>query len=1114
MGISPLVKAAELHPSPESASPRRPTLWGPGRSQRQEVQIATANFDTLRPLGRLAEVDLLLHNASIDFCGIQEGRWFDNASLTQDHYQFLLSKATKQGTGGVGLAIKHSLLPTLMAYRLIGPRLLWARFRGRARHLSVIVAYAPTNAETVEETERETFYTALQETYWSCPSMDVKVILGDMNVNSPSNPAVAPGCLGPWGPPQASTVAEETPNGSHFVEFLNHTGCCDLNTWFRKPPGRKATFYSPNEEHLPTTLDHILIDRRSRSCAEDLNVRQDLHLSTYTSPRLTDSKLPGHRLVLCKLRFRMRKPAPQKLPKEVGVCKYSKPALETKVAQDKILATLQSDPNLGNIEDAAQYVEDNHPELSYSSEIITKLASLATDTLLSTVENCAPIPPKENLAGAPRNRWISQPTLDLIQEKHAQIADWQLFVKEKGFVGPRLRLIMLQCAFETFKAERRYRLWKRQATHGTRQIPRKAIPYTFPAPRSIYIRKPAVADFRHRYTTYVPTHFRIGKRAVRNIGMVAHRFDWSHVPRAPEVPAFYQTLALHEANMARDVRTVKAACRKDKTKYWYQVSADLRLYQEQGNYRELYRLARKHLPAKFRPSAPVLLHPNGTRTVSPEDRLDCWTTHYTKLLNTPIQPKERPPDPIDSNDDWKHEEREVPPHWQIKPSDPIAGSHHLMAPISEEDTEAAFKAASKYKSPGGDQVTAEMLMATKAWSVPFFTYIYNCCLLDGEVPQNWKDAVIISLYKDKGDSASCANYRGISLLSVIGKGFSHILVQRLQKLLDHPTRPCLLDYQFGFRRGRGTLMACGILQRILESGEETDTGIYSLFIDLEKTVDQVPRNRLWRMMLEAGYPYDFVRLLRNMHHDTHGIVRDNGQYGKPFPISLGVRQGSKEGPLLFNIFIDIITRRALARMKKDPELGVKLSYRYDGQWVSQGLQPDYEHIIHCLMYADDVVLLATSEASLQKMYNIFEQELRYEGMKVSNDKTEAQVFRALPTDSVAAPLQPRIVPYQEDQPFPEATAFKYLGQRKQRMCSVKAEIQHRTASAQYIFNGLRKAVFGNKGLPMTLRIDLFKSMVLPRLLYAVRTAPVAQKNVRKLESFQNRCLRRIFHVPV
>ena len=145
VGISPLVKAAELHPSPESASPRRPTLWGPGRSQRQEVQIATANFDTLRPLGRLAEVDLLLHNASIDFCGIQEGRWFDNTSLTQDHYQFLLSKATKQGTGGVGLAIKHSLLPTLMAYRLIGPRLLWARFRGRARHLSVIVAYAPTN---------------------------------------------------------------------------------------------------------------------------------------------------------------------------------------------------------------------------------------------------------------------------------------------------------------------------------------------------------------------------------------------------------------------------------------------------------------------------------------------------------------------------------------------------------------------------------------------------------------------------------------------------------------------------------------------------------------------------------------------------------------------------------------------------------------------------------------------------------------------------------------------------------------------------------------------------------------------------------------------------------
>ena len=325
---------------------------------RQPIKVATGNFDTLRPLGRLDEVNMLLNTAQIDICGIQEGRWFDDANIAREGYQFLLTKATKQGVGGVGLAIKQDHLPTLMAYRFLGPRLLWARFRGKARHLSVIVAYAPTNAETVDESERDTFYTSLLETYWSCPAMDLEIVLGYMNVSSPSDPAAAQGCIGPWGPPQTKSMTEDTPNGSHFVDFLNHTGTSDLITWFRKPLGRKSTFYSANDNHEPVTLDHILIDRRSRSCAEDLTVRQDLHLATYTTPRHTDNKFPGHRLVVCNLRFKMRKPRPQPTPEGIGVCKYSKPAFATAAVQKQVLNTLHNHPEMGTIEKAAEFINN------------------------------------------------------------------------------------------------------------------------------------------------------------------------------------------------------------------------------------------------------------------------------------------------------------------------------------------------------------------------------------------------------------------------------------------------------------------------------------------------------------------------------------------------------------------------------------------------------------------------------------------------------------------------------------------------------------------------------------------------------------------------------------
>ena len=46
------------------------------------------------------------------------------------------------------------------------------------------------------------------------------------------------------------------------------------------------------------------------------------------------------------------------------------------------------------------------------------------------------------------------------------------------------------------------------------------------------------------------------------------------------------------------------------------------------------------------------------------------------------------------------------------------------------------------------------------------------------VPQDWKHAQLITIFK-KGDRKLCGNYRGISLLSILGKVFAHVLLNRL-----------------------------------------------------------------------------------------------------------------------------------------------------------------------------------------------------------------------------------------------------------------------------------------------------------------------------------------------
>ena len=58
------------------------------------------------------------------------------------------------------------------------------------------------------------------------------------------------------------------------------------------------------------------------------------------------------------------------------------------------------------------------------------------------------------------------------------------------------------------------------------------------------------------------------------------------------------------------------------------------------------------------------------------------------------------------------------------------------------------------------------------------------------VPAEWKEGIIVSLYKGKGSHSECSSYRPISLLSVSGKVFAHILLARIQPLLDSLSNYC------------------------------------------------------------------------------------------------------------------------------------------------------------------------------------------------------------------------------------------------------------------------------------------------------------------------------------
>ena len=87
------------------------------------------------------------------------------------------------------------------------------------------------------------------------------------------------------------------------------------------------------------------------------------------------------------------------------------------------------------------------------------------------------------------------------------------------------------------------------------------------------------------------------------------------------------------------------------------------------------------------------------------------------------------------------------------------------------------------RAAGADGITAELLKgAEKPISEALHKVITNVWStgLTPSVPAEWKEGIIVSLYKGKGSQSECSSYRPISLLSVSGKVFE--VVQYVKKV--------------------------------------------------------------------------------------------------------------------------------------------------------------------------------------------------------------------------------------------------------------------------------------------------------------------------------------------
>jgi hypothetical protein len=127
------------------------------------------------------------------------------------------------------------------------------------------------------------------------------------------------------------------------------------------------------------------------------------------------------------------------------------------------------------------------------------------------------------------------------------------------------------------------------------------------------------------------------------------------------------------------------------------------------------------------------------------------------------------------------------------------------------EVEIAIAKLEKYKSPGSDEIPAELIQAGGEILQSAIHKLINSVWNKGELPDQWKESIIVPVHK-KGDKTDCNNYHGISLLSTSYKILSNILLSRLGPYINE----IIGDHQCGFRSNRLATDQIFCIRQILE----------------------------------------------------------------------------------------------------------------------------------------------------------------------------------------------------------------------------------------------------------------------------------------------------------